>query len=142
MIRVMTIEDYDSVLNLWESIDGMGMRSLDDSKEGIERFLKRNPTSCFVCQVDKLIVGAILSGHDGRRGYIYHACVKKNYRNRRYGKGLVDAALESLKEEGINKVALVVFKDNAIGNDFWDQYGFTKRNDLNYRNMSLNRDNQ
>lgn len=142
MIRLMKLDDYDELLALWQSIDGMGMRSLDDSRQGIERFLKRNPNTCFVHEVDEKIVGAILSGHDGRRGYIYHAAVHQDFRNKKIGKGLVDSALKALKVEGINKAALVVFKDNALGNNFWEQYGFFKRSDLNYRNMSINSDNQ
>jgi ribosomal protein S18 acetylase RimI-like enzyme len=140
MIRTMTIEDYDSVMELWESIPGMGLRSLDDSLKGIEKYLKRNPKTCFVSE-DELIHGSILSGHDGRRGFIYHLAVAESYRGLGIGKQLVDKALIALKEEGIKKVALVVFKDNQVGNDFWNKYGFNKRDDLYYRNLSLDKDN-
>ena len=75
MVRVMTIEDYDEVYALWMSIKGFGIRSIDDSKEGIEIFLKRNPTTCCVDVEDGKIVGAILCGHDGRRACMYHVCV-------------------------------------------------------------------
>ena len=74
-IRVMTIEDFDQVHALWMSIKGFGIRSVDDSKEGVERFLKRNPTTSVVAEEDGKIVGAILCGHDGRRGCLYHVCV-------------------------------------------------------------------
>ena len=67
-IRVMTLEDYDEVYALWMGIHGFGIRSIDDSKEGVERFLKRNPTTSMVAVADGKIVGAILCGHDGRRG--------------------------------------------------------------------------
>lgn len=141
MIRVMTIDDYEAVLNLWLSIDGMGMRSLDDSREGIEKFLKRNPTTCFVFELDEMVIGAVLTGHDGRRGHIYHAAVLEQYRGKGYGKQLVDTALEALKKEGINKAALVVFRDNQLGNAFWKKYGFGERLDLVYRNKNLNTKN-
>ena len=80
MVRVMTIEDYDEVYALWMSIKGFGIRSIDDSKEGIEIFLKRNPTTCCVDVEDGKIVGAILCGHDGRRACLYHVCVSEQYR--------------------------------------------------------------
>ena len=79
-IRVMTIEDFDQVHALWMSIKGFGIRSVDDSKEGVERFLKRNPTTSVVAEEDGKIVGAILCGHDGRRGCLYHVCVDVNHR--------------------------------------------------------------
>ena len=79
-IRVMKIEDFDQVHALWMSIKGFGIRSVDDSREGVERFLKRNPTTSVVAEEDGKIVGAILCGHDGRRGCLYHVCVDVNYR--------------------------------------------------------------
>ena len=79
-IRVMTLEDYDEVYALWMGIHGFGIRSIDDSKEGVERFLKRNPTTSMVAVADGKIVGAILCGHDGRRGCLYHVCVHEDYR--------------------------------------------------------------
>ena len=80
MVRVMTIEDYDQVKELWNSIKGFGIRSMDDSREGVARFLKRNPTTSVVAEEDGKVVGAILCGHDGRRGCLYHVCVHKDYR--------------------------------------------------------------
>lgn len=141
IIRKMTISDYDKVYRFWTSIEGMGMRSIDDSKEGIAKFLDRNPNSNFVAVIDDTIVGTILSGHDGRRGYIYHAAVDSKYRGKGIGKSLVNKTLEALYQEGINKVALVVFKNNEIGNSFWEAIGFEERVDLIYRNKSINIDN-
>lgn len=70
MVRVMTMEDYDQVKELWNSIQGFGIRSMDDSREGVARFLKRNPTTSVVAEEDGKVVGAILCGHDGRRAYV------------------------------------------------------------------------
>lgn len=140
-IRLLAIEDYEKVYDLWTNTKGMGMRSLDDSYEGIERFLKRNPTTSFVAEENNNLVGVILCGHDGKRGYIYHTAVNPNYRRKGLGEALVSAALESLKKEGINKAALVVFNTNDIGNTFWESIGFEKREDLIYRNISINKDN-
>jgi len=140
-IKVMTINDYDKVYQLWTSTEGMGMRSLDDSFEGIKRFLKRNPTTNYVAQVENNIIGVILCGHDGRRGYIYHTAVKSDYRNKGFGKALVDVTLEALRKEKINKVALVAFASNFLGNKFWQLLGFDNRDDLIYRNLSINEKN-
>ena len=140
-IRVITIEDYEQVYKLWTNTAGIGMRSLDDSREGISKFLKRNPTSNFVAIVNDEIIGVILSGHDGRRGYIYHAVVKEEFRKQGIGKALIESVYKALENEGINKVGLVVFKTNNIGNPFWKSQGWEERTDLNYYNKSLNINN-
>ena len=124
-IRVMSIIDYDEVYNLWLNTPGMGLNSTDDSREGIEKYLKRNPTSCFVARCDGIIVGVIMAGHDGRRGYIHHTAVLPAYRKQGIAKRLVDCAMSALDAEDINKVALVVFKTNDIGNDFWENIGYS-----------------
>lgn len=136
-IRTMTIEDYDSVYALWLSCAGMGLNDLDDSRAGIEKYLLRNPDTCFVAAEDEGIVGVIMAGHDGRRGYIHHTAVHPDYRGRGIGTRLVNAAVDALKNEGIHKVALVVFERNTGGNAFWEKQGFTARNDLAYRNRTL-----
>lgn len=141
MIRVMTIEDYDQVRALWMKIHGFGIRSVDDSREGVDRFLKRNPTTSVVAVEDDKIVGAILCGHDGRRGCLYHVCVDEEYRMRGIGKSMVVFAMEALKAEGINKVSLIAFTKNDIGNAFWKEIGWTKRQDLNYYDFTLNEAN-
>lgn len=141
MIRVMTMEDYDGVKALWMKIKGFGIRSIDDSREGVERFLKRNPTTSVVAVEDGKIVGSILCGHDGRRGCLYHVCVDEEYRMRGIGKSMVVKAMEALKEEQINKVSLIAFTKNDIGNAFWKEIGWTKREDLNYYEFTLNEAN-
>lgn len=136
-IRKMIIDDYDKVYSLWMSCVGMGLNNLDDSKEGIEKFLNRNPYTCFVSLDNNKIIGVIMVGNDGRRGYIYHTSVHPDYRMKGIGKALVSEALDSLLKLGINKVALVVFERNKTGNEFWEKMGFTSRNDLIYRNKAL-----
>lgn len=136
-IKKMTEEDYSEVYSLWMSCSGMGLNNLDDSREGIGRFLKRNPDTCFTAEEEGNLVGVILAGNDGRRGYIYHTAVSPVHRNRGIGSKLVDAVLEALKKEGIHKVALVVFEKNGDGNAFWEKMGFTVREDLVYRNRTL-----
>lgn len=139
--RAMTIEDYEQVYDIWMHIKGFGIRSIDDSREGIDRFLKRNPTTSVVAEVDGKIVGGILCGHDGRRGCFYHVCVRPEYRRQGIGKQMVIFAMEALKMEGINKVSLIAFTKNDIGNAFWNTIGWTKREDLNYYDFTLNEKN-
>ncbi|QEN09859.1 GNAT family N-acetyltransferase [Oceanispirochaeta crateris] len=133
----MSMTDYKDAFNLWSETEGMGLRSLDDSESGINAFLQRNPNTNFVCRKGKELVAVILCGHDGRRGYIYHAVVHQNYHRQGIGKSLIHKVLTALDEEGIKKVALVVFAENQKGNDFWQSMGFIKRKDLNYRNLSI-----
>ncbi len=140
-LDLVTIEDYDDLMALWNSV-GMSKRALnpvDDSRDGIERFLKRNPTTCFkAVDDDGFLAGVILTGHDGRRGTINHMCVNPKYQRRGIGSQLVSAAEAALKAEGIQKIFALVFRDNDTGNAFWEQQGYSLRTDLNYRNKSLN----
>ena len=136
-IRLMTIEDYDGVYTLWRNTPGMGLNTTDDSREGIERYLHRNPTTSFVALWEDAIVGVILAGHDGRRGYIYHTAVLPAFRGRGIARQLVEQAMAALEREGIHKAALVVFAKNALGNSFWESIGFSTREDLIYRNQNI-----
>ncbi|HIT64149.1 MAG TPA: GNAT family N-acetyltransferase [Candidatus Ventrimonas merdavium] len=141
LIREMTIEDYDKVYELWMQIQGFGIRSIDDSREGVERFLKRNPTTSVVAVQNGRIVGSILCGHDGRTGYFYHVCVARDYRNRGVGHRMAHFAMRALQAEGINKVSLVAFTSNSLGNAFWNHVGWTRRDDFYYYDFVLNEEN-
>ena len=134
MIRVMTIDDYDGVYALWKKIKGFGIRSIDDSREGVERFLKRNPTTSVVAVEDGKVVGSILCGHDGRRGCLYHVCVDEAYRRHGIGKDMVVYAMKALQDEKINKVSLIAFTQNDIGNAFWNTIGWTA---VSYTHLTL-----
>lgn len=136
-IRVMTIDDYEEVYTLWRSCAGMGLNDIDDSREGISKFLSRNPETCFVAEKGNEIIGAILGSYDGRRGYIYHTAVKSEERNAGVGTRLVDATIAALKEIGASKISLVVLQGNNGGNAFWEHLGFTLRSDLLHRNKAL-----
>ena len=136
-IHTMKITDYEKVYALWMSCKNMGFNDIDDSKEGIARFLERNPNTSFVAMENDELLGIILGGHDGRRGYIYHMSVAENHRKKGIGSSLVKECLESFKNEKISKVALLVFKYNETGNAFWEKQGFILREDVNYRNIGL-----
>lgn len=140
-IRTMLPSDYDGVRALWKSIKGFAIRSIDDSREGVIDFLKRNPTTSVVAENNGEIVGAILCGHDGRYGYMYHVCVREEYRLQGIGKEMVVFCMRALKEERINKIALIAFTSNDAGNAFWHQIGWKHREDLNYYDFTLNEEN-
>lgn len=141
VIREMTIDDYEQIRALWMKIKGFGIRSIDDSREGVARFLRRNPTTSVVAELDDKVIGGILCGHDGRRGCFYHVCVDPKYRRQGIGKSMVVYAMEALKKEEINKVSLIAFTQNDIGNTFWKTIGWTRREDLNYYDFTLNEKN-
>ena len=134
--RLMNIADYEQAYALW-ILCGNGLNDKDDSREGIDKYLKRNPNTSFVAVCEGKVVGVILCGHDGRRGIIQHACVSPDHRREGIGQKLVELALDALDKEGITKVLLVAFKKNEGGNKFWESQGFTLREDLNYRNKAL-----
>jgi ribosomal protein S18 acetylase RimI-like enzyme len=136
-IRGLSPEDYAQVLDLWQITPGIGLRTEEDSAPGIQSFLNRNPRTCFVAEQENRILGVLLSGHDGRRGFIYHTAVKAEWQRQGLGRALAEAAEEALESEGIRKIALVAFKNNEPGNQFWEKLGFSAREDLLYRNKNL-----
>lgn len=133
----MTINDYPSLISLWKNTPNMGLRALDDSEEGISRFLKRNPTTSFAAYEDDSLIGAILCGHDGRRGYIYHTVVQENYRNQGIAAQLIDAAVTALRAENITRVCLNVVETNEYGKAFWQKRGWEKKDFLGFYSRSI-----
>ncbi|MDR2687540.1 MAG: GNAT family N-acetyltransferase [Oscillospiraceae bacterium] len=134
-IRVMTIADYPAVYALWESLPGIGLHGHEDSLEGMAYYLRRNPESCFVAEEGNAIIGAILCGNDGRRGYINHLAVAQEHQGQGLGRALVDACLAAMRNEGILKCSFVTFRGNEAGNAFWDAIGSARRDDCLYRNL-------
>ena len=139
-VRQVTIDDYDAIYELWNSTEQSrrALNPVDDSREGIERYLKRNPNTCFAAVKEDKIIGVILTGHDGRRAIIHHMCVHPDCRRMGIAGHLVALAEEALKKEGIQKIFGLVFKDNEAANAFWERQGYSLRTNLNYRNKSLN----
>lgn len=137
MIRTMKVNDYDAVFDLWMQTENMGLRTLDDSREGIEAFLKRNPNTCFVEETEENIIGVILCGNDGRRGYIYHTVVHKDYRKRGIATRLIENAILALQREGITRVCLNVVETNEAGREFWQNRGWEKKDFLGFYSKSI-----
>jgi ribosomal protein S18 acetylase RimI-like enzyme len=141
--KICTMEktDYDEVYQLWETIHGFAMKSVDDSKEAVERFIDRNPGLSVVAVSDGKIVGSMLVGHDGRRGCLYHVCVHEEFRKKGIGKAMATEAMIRLKNEGITKAQLLAFKGNELGNSFWQAEQWEQREDVYIYDFILNEDN-
>lgn len=142
LIRNVIIDDFDGIFNLWNSTEQSrrALNPVDDSREGIEKYLKRNPTTCFLAYDEdcESVIGVILTGHDGRRAIVHHLCVHPDYRRKGIAGMLVKKAENALIDEGITKIFGLVFKDNDTANAFWEMQGYSLRTNLNYRNKSLN----
>jgi len=129
-IRKMTAVDYDAVVSLWRNIPGVGLDEECDSRKGILKYLKRNPGLSFVACDRDLIVGAVLSGHDSRRGYLHHLAVAPSHRKLGIGKTLVSRCLRSLAKQHIPKCNIFLLRMNTSGRTFWQHNGWRFRQDL------------
>ncbi len=141
IIRPMREADYEEVHSLWLTIQGFGIRSLDDSREDVYRFMERNPETSVVAVLEGRIVGSILCGSDGRQGTLYHVCVARELRRLGIGRQMVGYCMKVLRDMGINKVSLVAFTRNQVGNAFWRGIGWQKREDFYYYDFILNEKN-
>ena len=135
-IRKMQIADYEQALALWERTPGMGISAADE-KDEIQKFLKKNSSLCYAAFAEDVLVGTILCGEDGRRGYLYHLAVDVNYQKSGIGKSLVQKSLQALQELGIQKCHLFVIADNTSGISFWEHTGWEVRNDIEVMSIDL-----
>jgi putative acetyltransferase len=125
----MSIADYEAVLRLWRETEGVGLNE-SDTRDRVAAFLARNPGLSRVALRGDSIVGAVLCGHDGRRGYLHHLAVAQSQRKLGLGKALVEACLADLARRDISKCNIFLFADNADGEAFWKHNGWAKRLDL------------
>lgn len=130
-LKIMEISDYEGVLALWKSIEGFYIREIDDSLLGMQKFLERNPSTNVVALLNGDIVGSILCGYDGRCAYMYHVCVRRDFRHQGIGSAMVDFCISQLKEIGATHINLVAFKSNEMGNLFWNKLGWDFKGTLN-----------
>jgi ribosomal protein S18 acetylase RimI-like enzyme len=128
-LRAMTPADYDAVLALWQASEGIGLNE-SDTREAIAAYLVRNPGLSFVAETEGKIAGAVLCGHDGRRGYLHHLAVASPHRRRGLGRTLVDESLTRLRAHGIPKCNIFLFANNEAGRAFWLREGWAPRKDL------------
>lgn len=138
-IYPMTIEDYAEVATLWQGVNGVGLHDHEDSSEGIAAYLSRNPGMSFVARHNGRLIGAVLCGHDGRRGSINHLAVDPEYRKQNIGRILVDRCLFELAKNGIQKCNIVVFRDNTSGLEVWKKLGWNEREDLTFMQIKTQR---
>jgi ribosomal protein S18 acetylase RimI-like enzyme len=129
-ITEMKIKDYDEVFSLWKKTEGLGLHKDADSKAGIARYLRRNPGFSFVARENGELVGTVLCGHDGRRGYIFHLAVVKGCRKKGIGKALIQKALSKLASIGMTVCLIFVFAKNRNGRKFWRRTGWVERPDI------------
>lgn len=128
-IKEMSISDYDEIFAMWQ-ITSKRALSKADEREEIERYLNRNKGLSQVAVVDGKIVGTVLAGHDGRRGFIHHMAVMPEYRRNGIAKAMATKAVEKLAEQGIVKTHIFTYCDNSAGQGFWGSIGFEKRDDI------------
>ncbi len=128
-ISQLEIEFYDEILALWQKCDGIGLSDAD-SRENIKEYLKRNPGMSFIARVNGKVVGAVLAGHDGRRGYINHLAVHPDCRRNGIGRSLTKHCLKVLEKAGIKKAHIFIFNENSDGIAFWKALGWTERSDI------------
>lgn len=136
-MRLMKIEDYKEIYDLWNECEGMDINDIDESEEGIGKYLERNPSTCFVEERDGKIVGVIMAGHDGRRGTLHHLAVRKSWRRQGIGRALCAQALMALHDQGIKKAGLFIYNDNEVGLAFWKQERFVSHDDYEYYDKVL-----
>lgn len=130
-IREMTVKDYKEVIDLWSDCEGITLDDTD-SYESIRKYLDRNPKLCHVAFHEGLIIGAVKCGQDGRRGYLHHLGVKKQFRNRGIGRTLVKSCLLNLAKQGIEKCNTFALKSNELGQTFWKNNGWNKFEEYYY----------
>lgn len=136
-IKPMRISDYAELVQLWVSCEGMGLHLDDsDSRDGIKQYLRRNRGLCFVARDGRLLVGAIMCGHDGRRGYLTHMAVAESHRRQGLGTELVNRSMAGLKRAGIPKCNLFVLANNQLGQAFWRRLGWQDYAEIGVKAMS------
>jgi putative acetyltransferase len=132
----MSINDHAAAMTLWRITPGIGLSAADEA-EAMQSYLQRNPGLSQCARVDGLLVGTVLAGHDGRRGYLHHLCVREDFRHRGIGSQLITRALEGLGALGLEKVHAFLFADNETGRRFWDRIGWTWRTDIGVVSMNM-----
>ncbi len=117
-IREMTLDDYDEVAGLWQNTPGVYFGEAD-SRENLQKYWARNPGLSLVARDGKQLVGAVIGGHDGRRGTLHHLAIAASHQRRGIGKALIDCCLQKFREQGINRFSVMVYSDNEDGKNFW-----------------------
>lgn len=139
IIREMTIGDYEEVYSMWQTTTKRALSKADE-KPQMERYLQHNRGMSQVAVIDGKIVGTVLAGHDGRRGFIHHMAVMPEYRRRKIGHSLAEKAIKKIRQEGIDKTHIFCYSNNETGQSFWRDFGFVKREDVFVYSYDNNKD--
>ena len=138
--RQLQIADHENLILLWRNCDGISLRDAD-SRQGMQKYLERNPGLSFVAEADARIVASLMAGHDGRRGYIQHLAVDREHRNQGIAGRLLERCLQALRAEGIVKSHVHVLNSNQLGRDFWSRRGWVHRDEIEMYSF-INGDNE
>ena len=136
LIRSMMAEDVRDAMELWQTCEGVGL-SEGDTPERLAAFLSRNPLMSAVALAEGRLIGAVLAGHDGRRGFLYHLAVHHDFRGRGLGRALAEHAISAFQQAGITKLHVMVFRSNAAGAAFWTHLGWRRRDDINVHTFTM-----
>ncbi|MGI1669933.1 MAG: GNAT family N-acetyltransferase [Neptuniibacter sp.] len=139
IIREMLLSDHQSLIKLFRDTPGITVREAD-SLEATEKYLERNPGLNFIATEGEELVGCVMCGHDGRRGYLQHLVVREEFRSNGLGQNLYSRCIESLSSIGIEKTHIFVFKTNKLANEFWSKRGWQLREDLNMYSFNVSSD--
>lgn len=127
--RTMELRDYSKAVLLWQQCEGVRLRDAD-SVDGIKKYLDRNPGVSFVAESENCLVGTIMAGHDGKRGYIQHLAVDESFRKMGIATQLLKLCLNALAQEGIMKSHIHVLCGNDLAKMFWQNRGWSARQDI------------
>lgn len=134
--RPLCVEDFARAERLWRAMDAVVLRS-DDTPEKFGKFLERNPGCCNAAWSDGRLVGAVMAGHDGRRGYLYHLAVAPQYRRLGIGRTLVERSVAALQTQGISKCHVFVKRQSIAAALFWSTLGWELREDIQVHSLSI-----
>ena len=121
--REFLLDDHEAALALWGGVGGIEICE-GDSREEMRTYLARNPGLSRVAEENGKLVGAVLCGHDGRRGWIYHLATSPGARRRGIAKLLVNDCIAGLRAIGIRRAIILVAGDNPDGHEFWLRNGW------------------
>ena len=138
--RKLQISDHEDLILLWQNCDGISLRDAD-SRQGMQRYLERNPGLSFVAEADRRIVASLMAGHDGRRGYIQHLAVDPEQRKQGIAGRLLELCLQALLDQGVAKSHVHVVNSNQLGRDFWSRRGWVHRDEIEMYSF-INGDNE
>lgn len=121
-ISPATAEDEDHITALWQRT-GL-TRPWNDPNADYQRAQAREQATVLVAREQGGIIGSVMVGDDGHRGWLYYLAVDEAHRGNGLGEALVRSAEDWLRERGQTRVRLMVRHDNDAVNGFYDALGY------------------